>query len=102
MVFQHWSACVSSVVLFTASHVLKQWCFALSLQVNCCVLQQLTPLEQFVFSERANHTVHKGSVKLTIYDQFTMLDTLRLHRFFIFFLCFSLFFHLLAFPTMLC
>jgi hypothetical protein len=49
-------------------------------QVNCCILKQLTPLEQFVFSERANHTVHKGSVKLTIYDQFVMLDTLRMHR----------------------
>jgi hypothetical protein len=49
-------------------------------QVNCCVLRDLTPLEEFVFSERANNTVHRGSVKLTIYDQFRMLETLRLHR----------------------
>jgi hypothetical protein len=49
-------------------------------QVNCCVLRDLTPLEEFVFSERANHTVHQGNIKLTIYDQFRMLDTLRLHR----------------------
>jgi hypothetical protein len=49
-------------------------------QVNCCVMKDLTPLEEFVFSERANNTVHKGSVKLTIYDQFIMFDTLRNHR----------------------
>jgi hypothetical protein len=49
-------------------------------QVNCCVMRDLTPLEEFVFSERANNTVHQGSVKLTIYDQFRMLETLRLHR----------------------
>jgi hypothetical protein len=43
-------------------------------------MKDLTPLEEFVFSERANNTVHKGSVKLTIYDQFIMFDTLRNHR----------------------
>jgi hypothetical protein len=51
------------------------------IQVTCCVLDTLTEMEQFVFSERANHTNHEGSVSLTIYDRLTQIKHLRLMRY---------------------
>jgi hypothetical protein len=50
-------------------------------QVNCQVLDQLTVMEQFVFSERSNHTNHDGTVVLTLYDRLTQVRHLRILRY---------------------
>jgi hypothetical protein len=73
------------LVWFYASKILpfpKQYKVVIcSSQVNCQVLTILTEMEQFVFSERCNHTNHDGTVALTIYDRLTQVKHIKMLRY---------------------
>jgi hypothetical protein len=49
-------------------------------QVECVIMLDVNPLEQFVFSIGANDTIHKGAVRLSVYDYFYQIRQLQKHR----------------------
>jgi hypothetical protein len=70
--------CDASKILLFSKNSKVVICYS---QVNCQVLTILTEMEQFVFSERCNHTNHDGTVALTIYDRLTQVKHLRMLRY---------------------
>lgn len=49
--------------------------------MDCVILLDVNPLEQFVFSVGANDTIHKGAVRLSVYDYFFQIRQLQRLRY---------------------